>query len=193
MKVIRNGIALALSLVIGLTCFTACNKKLGTFSHKKTIKVAKEMNLDECSFGDFENALSSGDKSFEGYLNVTDEDATAGYNVLINRTKTWDSYKLQELTALSVGTDGQTYVYLMTFRQDTRAEKFFNEYVAGDVIEEEDDYKYAFSTDSTYEGKELVKAAYLSEENVLIIRSFSNSTDVLEELCENFDLVSPVK
>ena len=72
-------------------------------------------------------------------------------------------------------------------------EKFFNEYVAGDVIEEEDDYKYAFSTDSTYEGKELVKAAYLSEENVLIIRSFSNSTDVLEELCENFDLVSPVK
>ena len=59
MKKIRNGLVLALSLMVFLSGFTACSKKPDAFEHETFSKVANELDIDDFDIEDLSVGLSS--------------------------------------------------------------------------------------------------------------------------------------
>lgn len=200
MKKIRNGMVLALSLMVCLSGFTACSKKPDAFEHETFTKVADELDIDDFDIEDLIKDIGYAAKDSEGYLTVTNEDyfediesAQYLYDVLINRLRTYSVFQVDEFSVLSVGTEGQNYLFLMTFDNKDKAKKFYDEYTE-DFEEDgkEKKYEYAYTSTTRETGRINTKAAYVKGDRVIVVMSIDDSTDALEEVFEELNLVSPV-
>ena len=188
---------LALVMVIGLT---SCMQQ--KFDHKKIAKFCDDQDF-ECSddFDDFLDDYSSiitGKKTGDGtYIYVTNRDAQKMYNKTLNRLSDFPKYDVEAATCFAINDDGINVGWLINFVDKEDAEKFFKKagkrYADDGEKGEEKGYSYYISENKNSSSRKTLTGIYLKGNTVLLLRTVSNDTDVLEDFCEYYGVISPTE
>lgn len=197
MKTLKKMLCLGISLVLLLNT-GACSLKKDDFSHENFCKMAEEFDIDEYEddegiFRDI-NMMSH---EAAGYITVKGDRAQEYYDVLINRFKDYEEYKISKFTAIACSDGWQNYFFLMTFESKREASDFFDEYIDQRKVfdDDEDDYSYAISGrefhDDGSSRRQRYDAAYLKDDKVIVIVSITADTTVMEDFCEYLDIIAP--
>ena len=188
---------LVLTMVIGLT---ACTQQ--KFDHKKIAKFCEEQDFDNCDdFDDFLDDFSSiinGTKKGDGvYIYVTNKDAQKMYNKTLNRLNDFPKYDVEAATCFAINDDGINVGWLFNFTDAKDAEKFFKKagkrYADDGEKGNEKGYSYYISENKNSSGRDTLTGVYLKGNTVLVLRSVTGDTDVLEDFCEYYGVISPTE
>ena len=189
---------LALGLVLGLT---ACKAK--EFDHKMLADFCEEQDFEE--YDDFDDFYAAyGDiitfhASEEGvYMYATKGDAQDLYDKVLNRFGDYPTYDVSEATLFAYSDKDQlTIGYLFTFEETKEAEKLFKKYSRGFADDgesgEEKGYSYSIETGDGPSGKDTLTGVYLKGNTVLIVRSITKDSDLVEDMCAYFKVISPTE
>jgi hypothetical protein len=188
---------LALVMVIGLT---ACTQQ--KFDHKKIAKYCDDQNYE--SYDDFDDfideysSIISGMKIEDGsYIYVTDRDAQKIYNKTVNRFSDFPKYDVNAATCFAINDDGINVGWLFDFADQDDAEKFFKKagkrYAGDGEKGEEKGYSYYISEDKNSSGGKTLSGVYRRGNTVLLLRTISKDTDVIEDFCEYYGVISPTE
>lgn len=188
---------LALVMVIGLT---SCMQQ--KFDHKKIAKFCDDQDFENCDdFDDFLDDYSSiitGKKTGDGtYIYVTNRDAQKMYNKTLNRLSDFPKYDVEAATCFAINDDGINVGWLINFVDKEDAEKFFKKagkrYADDGEKGEEKGYSYYISENKNSSSRKTLTGIYLKGNTVLLLRTVSNDTDILEDFCEYYGVISPTE
>ena len=189
---------LTAAMIFGLT---ACKAK--EFDHKMLADFCEEQDFEE--YDDFENFYAAyGDiitfhAEEEGvYMYATKGDAQDLYDKVLNRFGELPTYDVSEATLFSYGDKEQLTVgYLFTFEETKEAEKLFKKYGKAFADDgengEEKSYSYYIETGDGPSGKDTLTGVYLKGNTVLIVRSMTKDSDLVEDMCAYFKVISPTE
>lgn len=189
---------LTAAMVFGLT---ACKAK--EFDHKKLSDFCEEQDFEE--YDDFDDFYAAyGDiitfhAAEEGvYMYATKGDAQDLYDKVLNRFGELPTYDVSEATLFSYGDKEQLTVgYLFTFEETKEADKLFKKYSRGFADDgesgEEKGYSYSIETGDGPSGKDTLTGVYLKGNTVLIVRSMTKDSDLVEDMCAYFKVISPTE
>lgn len=188
---------LALAMVIGLT---ACSQQ--PFDHKKIAKFCDDQDF-ECSedlgdfIDDYEAILTGKEKGDGSYIYVTNKDAQKIYNNTLNHLNDFPKYDVEEATCFAINDDGINVGWLFNFADKNDAEKFFKKagkkYADDGEKGKEKSYSYYISENDNSIGRKTLCGIYLSGNTVLILRSVTGDTDIMEDFCEYYGVISPTE
>ena len=187
---------LALGLVLGLT---ACKTK--EFDHKMLADFCEEQDFEEYDeyddfFEEYGKIISFRAEEEGVYMYATKGDAQDLYDDVLNRFKDFPDYDVSEATLFAYSDKDQlTIGYLFTFEETKEAEKLFKKYSRQFADEgesgEEKGYSYSIETGDGPSGKDTLTGVYLKGNTVLIIRSMGGDSDLADDMCETFKVISP--
>lgn len=187
---------LTATMIFGLT---ACKAK--EFDHKMFADFCEEQDFDE--YDDIEDFYEEYGKiiSFraaeEGvYMYATKSDAQDLYDDVLNRFKEFPDYDVSEATLFAYTDMDQLSIgYLYTFEETKEAEKLFKKvskrYAEDGESGEEKGYSYCIMDGESSYGREILTGVYLKGNTVLIIRSMGGDSDLADDMCESFKVISP--
>lgn len=188
---------LALAMVVGLT---ACAPK--GFSHKTMQKFCDEQDFelldDEGDFYEEFVAKTAGQSDDGVYFYGKDKDAQKVYKKIINRFEDFKKYDVTEVTGYAYSdNDGLSIGFVFTFQNEDDAKKFWKEYgkafAGGGEKGDEKGYSYYISYVESTSTRASLAGVYLNGNTVLIIRCLSEDTDLTEDLCEAYGVISPTE
>lgn len=189
---------LTTTMIFGLT---ACASK--DFDHTKLVDFCEDQDFEDCdepedfilAFGDMSNHKIEG----EGfYINDTKGDAQDLYDKVVNRFNDYPSYDIIETTTFGYSDKGQlTLVFLLTFEETKDAEKFYKKY-SRDFADDgesgqENGYSYSIEIGDGPSGKDMLSGVYLKGNTVLVIRSLTKDSNLVEDLCKAYKIISPLE
>lgn len=189
---------LAAAMIFGLT---ACKAK--EFDHKKLSDFCEEQDFEEYDeyddfFEEYGKIISFRAEDEGIYMYATKGDAQDLYDDVLNRFKDFPDYDVSEATLFSYGSKEQLTVgYLFTFEETKEAEKLFKKYSRGFADDgesgEEKGYSYSIEAGDGPSGKDTLTGVYLKGNTVLIIRYMGKDSDLVEDMCETFKVISPTE
>ena len=197
MSILKKGLSiiLAVSMMAGLT---AC--KRDKFTNDDFIKAAQELGLEEYDDrDDLYDHFSTGNTEKDGYFIGTDDDAIDFYDDMINRFDSYSDAKPTEFSVVLTGEEGKDYFYFITFKNETKAQKFFDEY-SSEMSDAEaigkTGIEYSYSSAKTNSGGVNTHCIYHKEDKVMVIISLSKSQyedDFVNDFCKALELPSPIE
>ena len=187
---------MAVAVVIGCT---ACASK--TFDHKKAVKYCEDEgyelydDVDDYA-GDFEKFIS-GEWPGEGaYIHAVKDDAQDVYDNIFNRFGAYPECDVNEATSF-VFFDQGVFVqgYVLTFDEVKDAEKTFKDYARRFKEDGEDGeekgYTYFIMEKRYSENMKMYCGIYQKNNSVLFIQCNYKKPSMVDEICENFGVISP--
>lgn len=187
---------MAVAVVIGCT---ACASK--TFDHKKAVKYCEDEgyelydDVDDYA-GDFEKFIS-GEWPGEGaYIHAVKDDAQDVYDNVFNRFGAYPECDVNEATSF-VFFDQGVFVqgYVLTFDEVKHAEKTFKDYARRFKEDGEDGeekgYTYFIMEKRYSENMKMYCGIYQKNNSVLFIQCNYKKPSMVDEICENFGVISP--
>lgn len=189
---------LAATMIFGLT---ACKAK--DFDHKMFADFCEDQDFEEYDdiddfFEDYGKIISFRAEDEGVYMYATRGDAQDFYDRILNRFKDYPTYDVSEATLFAYSDKDQlTIGYLFTFEETKEAEKLFKKYSRQFADEgesgEEKGYSYSIETGDGPSGKDTLTGVYLKGNTVLIVRSITKDSDLVEDMCETFKVISPTE
>ena len=187
---------LAAAMIFGLT---ACKAK--EFDHKTLSDFCEEQDFEEYDeyddfFEEYGKIISFRAEEEGVYMYATKGDAQDLYDDVLNRFKDFPDYDVSEATLFAYTDMDQLCIgYLFTFEETKEAEKLFKKFskIYADDGEsgEEKGYSYSIEDGETTSGREMLTGVYLKGNTVLIIRSMGGDSDLADDMCETFKVISP--
>ena len=189
---------LTATMIFGLT---ACKAK--EFGHKMFADFCEDQDFDEYDdiddfYKEYGEIISFRAEDKGVYMYATKGDAQDLYDDVLNRFKDFPDYDVSEATLFAYSdTDQLTIGYLYTFEETKEAEKLFRKfskrYAKDGESGEEKGYSYSIDAGKGASGKDMYTGVYLKGNTVLIIRSMGGDSDLTEEFCEHFNVISPAE
>ena len=187
---------MALTVVIGCT---ACASK--TFDHKKAIKYCEgedyELFDDVDDYADAFNEIIIGNEPGEGaYIHAVKDDAQDLYDIVFNRFEGYPEADVNEATSFIFFDEGVfVQAYVLTFDDTKGAEKVYKSYARhmkeyGETGEDKG-YSYFIMERRYSDNLKQYCGFYQKNNSVLFVQCNYKKSAMVDEICENFGVISP--
>ena len=133
----------------------------------------------------------------DGYITGTDDIAIDFYSDIVNRFDQYSNAMPTEFSVIVTGEEGADYLYFITFKDEKKAQKFFDEYIDDAEVEllEKKGVEYA-SNYNEFEDHTNTYSAYHKDNKVMVIICLPQSDyeeEFIEDICEILELPSPLE
>ena len=187
-----------LAMLMGLT---ACSTK--TFDQEMMVKFCSDRDFTEMDdpydyWEEYGKVLYGIGSNSGVFVYCTGKDAQHVYDLVINQHDYYEKYDIEEASNFFyLDRYGFDYCSVLTFKDAEDAEDFFREYGRGysDNAKEQETkgYRYMLRSEPSQRDKEVLFGIYLKGNTVLSVLGDTSDSEIIDDLCKSYGVISPTK